>query len=58
MSWLVSRAAISLEQGEGCGVMSLLLAVSKAGPSAKGVRRTWACASPSALCPVIAAKAV
>ena len=36
----------------------MLLEVSKADPSAKGGRWALACACPSALCPVIAAKAV
>ena len=36
--------------GEGCGVMTLTLAVSKADTSAKGAKRTPACACPSALC--------
>ena len=45
-------------RGAGCGSMQLNLAVSKADASAKGVKRTLACACPSVLCPVVAAQAV
>ena len=48
----IIRIEFTWEQGEGCGVMSILLAESKADPSAKGVPRTLACACPSTLCPV------
>ena len=40
----IVRSDLTWEQGEGCGIMTILLAVSKADPSAKGVRRTLACA--------------
>ena len=54
----IIRSDFTWEKGESCGVMSILLAVSKADPSAKGVRRTLARACPSTLCLVAAAKTV
>ena len=50
------RKDCTVAVGPGCGVATLELAVSKADPAAKGVRRTLACACPSALCPVAATR--
>ena len=41
--------------GVGCGTMTLDLAVSKCDPTARGVKRTLACACPSVFCPVAGA---
>ncbi len=47
---------VELSAGHQCGTATLLLAVSKTDPSAKGVRRTLGCCCPNVLCPTAAAR--
>ncbi len=49
-------ADLELAAGTGCGTATILLAVSKTDPSAKGVRRTLGCCCPNVLCPTSAAR--
>ncbi len=49
-------ADVELAAGAGCGTATILLAVSKTDPSAKGVRRTLGCCCPNVLCPTAAAR--
>ncbi len=47
---------VELSAGTQCGSATVLLAVSKTDPSAKGVRRTLGCCCPNVLCPTAAAR--